>query len=158
MCVGNKTDKLLPVPCRRRGKKTEIKAKKEGKREVGEGLKQDRIEGWGAGDRGEGEFREERAPKVEKMTKKLRRGDKKKGRECMIKERSSKQGILRGGGKKERGMPGWVRVGGGGGAGDDATSSVPLLLNLWLNNELLAEPQQKPALCFRSLMLHVFSF
>lgn len=70
-------------------KKPERKAKKEGKREVGEGLKQDRIEGWGAGDGGEGEIRDERAPKVEKMTKKLRRGDKKKrGRERMIKERS----------------------------------------------------------------------
>lgn len=41
-------------------------------------------------------------------------------------------------------MSGW----GVGGAGDDATSSVPLLLNLWLNNEQTPAPQQKSAHCF----------
>lgn len=73
---------------------------------------------------------------------------KKKGERRHDKRAELQQGILRGG---EGRRPGWGGGGGlgGRGAGDDATSSVPLLLNLWLNNELLAEPQQKSSSPFQ---------
>lgn len=55
------------------GKKEKRRKKKKRKKVlVGEGLKQYRTERWGAGDRGDGaqgEIRDERAPKVENMTK-----------------------------------------------------------------------------------------
>lgn len=77
-------------------------------------------------------------PGVEKMTNKLRRGEGKKSEGKQDKRAEMQQGIL---GEGRTSRDGWVK--GGGGAGDDATSSVPLLLNLSLNYEQTPALQHK---------------